>query len=158
VEERLVPPDERALRLHLESGRFLSAGAAGRWRLVALDYPYVFIGVVARDEVEYVLRCECRDYPRTPATAQLWDMEANKPLPTARWPAGQGRVALAFNPGWKNGTCLYLPCDRLSIEGHDQWKTDHPSLLWDPDKGLCKYLGIVHELLNSKDYGGRRAA
>ena len=68
------------------------------------------------------------------------------------------RVALAFNPGWKGGVCLYLPCDRLSIEGHDQWRSQHPALLWDPEKGLCKYLIIIHELLNSGDYGGRRAA
>jgi hypothetical protein len=158
VEERLVPPDERALRLHLESGRFRSGVAAARWRLAGVEFPYVYAAICAHDGVEYVFRFECRDFPRTPATAQLWDMEGNKPLPKNRWPAGQGRFALAFNPGWKDGICLYLPCDRLSIEGHDQWKADHPSLLWDPEKGLCKYLSIIHELLNSKDYGGRHAA
>jgi len=91
-------------------------------------------------------------------TAQPWDLEANAPLKVDRWPKGQGRVALAFNVGWKNGTCLYLPCDRLSIEGHDNWRHDHPALLWDRDKGICKYLGIIHELLNSNDYGPGRAA
>ena len=35
---------------------------------------------------------------------------------------------MAFNPGWKNGSCLYLPCDRQSIEGHANWHGEHPSL------------------------------
>jgi hypothetical protein len=158
VSEALIPPDERALRLHLESGRFRSGAAAGRWRLVAVAFPHVIIGVRARDGIEYGFRFECRDYPRTAATAQPWHIEKNTPLPQDQWPRGQSRVALAFNPGWKNGVCLYLPCDRLSIEGHDQWRNQHPALLWDPEKGLCKYLTIIHELLNCGDYGGRRAA
>ena len=42
--ERLVPPDEQVLRTHLESGRFRSGEAAGRWRLVSLAWPYVLRG------------------------------------------------------------------------------------------------------------------
>ena len=29
------------LRLHLESGRFRSGTAAGRWRFVSLDWPFL---------------------------------------------------------------------------------------------------------------------
>jgi hypothetical protein len=158
MEERLIAPDERALRLHLESGRFRSGAAAGRWRFIALDFPHVVVSVRARDGIDYVFRFQCGDYPRTPATAQPWDVDRNGPLSEGQWPKGQSRVALAFNPGWKGGACLYLPCDRQSIEGHDHWRNDHPALLWDSEKGLCKYLGIIHQLLNSSDYGGRRAA
>lgn len=156
--DTLIAPDEHALRLHLESGRFLSGAAAGRWRFVSLAFPHVIIGIRARDGIEYGFRFECRDYPRRAATARPWDIEKNAPLTPNQWPGGQSRVALAFNPGWKGGTCLYLPCDRLAIEGHDQWRKDHPALLWDPEKGLCKYLGIIHELVNCNDYGGRRAS
>ncbi|MGA2795357.1 MAG: hypothetical protein ABSE69_17895, partial [Roseiarcus sp.] len=62
------------------------------------------------------------------------------------------------NPNWKNGACLYLPCDRQSIEGHANWCQEHPSLIWDPAIGVVHYLRVVHDLLNSGDYGGRRAA
>jgi hypothetical protein len=154
--ERTISPDERVLRLHLESGRFRSGVAVGRWRLVSIDWPYVTIAVTARDGIEYGFRFHCADYPRTAVTAQPWDIERNTPLPGEKWPTGRSRVPLAFNPNWKGGTCLYLPCDRQSIEGHDKWRHEHPALLWDPDKGLCKYLLIIHELLNSSDYGGRR--
>lgn len=154
----LVAPDEKMLRLHLDSGRFRSGVARGWWRFVALKWPHAIIRVTARDEAEYGFRFHCGDYPRAAVTGQPWDVEADGPLSAARWPTGSGRVALAFNPNWKNGTCLYLPCDRNSINGHDKWIHEHPALLWEPAKGLCKYLRIIHELLNSADYGGRRAA
>lgn len=156
--EELRPPDEQMLRLHLESGRFRSGVARGWWRLVTLDWPHVNIGITARDKVEYGFRFHCVDYPQTAATGRPWDLAADGPLPPARWPGGRGRVALAFRPDWKNGTCLYLPCDRYSIEGHGNWRHEHPALLWEPTKGLCKYLRIIRELLNSSDYGGQRVA
>lgn len=156
--EGTISPAEQVLRLHLESGRFRSGAVAGWWRLVALSWPHVVIAVNARDEIEYGFRFECSDYPRTPVTAQPWDIDRNAPLEHGKWPTGRSRIPLAFNPGWKGGTCLYLPCDRLSIDGHQHWVNQHPALLWDPAKGICKYLGIVHELLSSGDYGGRRAA
>lgn len=63
MSEDLLPPDERMLRLHLESGRFRSGVAAGWWRLVSLDWPYVVMGITARDSVEYGFRFQCADYP-----------------------------------------------------------------------------------------------
>ena len=156
MSEDLIPSDERMLRLHLESGRFRSGVAAGRWRLMSLDWPYAVIGIKARDGIEHGFRFHCADYPRTAVTAQPWDIEKNARLPDDQWPTGCGRVSYAFNPDWKKGTCLYLPCDRQSVEGHENWRHEHPALLWDSRKGICKYLGIIHELLNSNDYGGRR--
>lgn len=158
MSEGLLSPDERTLRLHLGSGRFRSGAATGWWQFVSLDWPHLVVRVKARDDIEYGFRFHCADYPRTAVTCQPWELETNAPLPGNRWPTGRARVPHAFNPGWKNGTCLYLPCDRQAIEGHDNWRHEHPALLWDPQKGITKYLGIIHELLNSSDYGGRRAA
>ena len=155
--EGLLLPDEQILRLHLGSGRFRSGTATGWWRLVSLNWPHAVIGIKAGDGVEYGFRFHCADYPRTAVTAQPWDIEKDTPLAHNQWPTGGPRISGAFNPGWKSGTCLYLPCDRESIEGHESWRHEHPALLWDPKKGICKYLGIVHELLNSSDYGGRHA-
>ena len=156
MSEVLQPPDQRMLRLHLESGRFRAGVAAGRWRLVSLEWPHVVIGVKARDDIEYGFRFHCADYPHTAVSAQPWDIENDSGLPAEKWPTGRDRITLAFNPGWKGGNCLYLPCDRQSIEGHENWRNEHPALLWDPKKGICKFLGIIHEMLNSNDYGGRR--
>jgi len=150
--------EEAVLRQHLAGGHFRIGVAAGRWRLVSAHWPHVIVAVRAADDLEYGLRFECNDYPRTPATAQPWNIEENIPLVPERWPAGRDRIPLAFNPGWKNGNCLYLPCDRQSIEGHANWAQQHPSLIWNPALGIVHYLRIVHDLLNSGDYSGQRSA
>jgi hypothetical protein len=155
---RPVSPDEAVFNAHVAGGRFRSGVAAGRWRLVSVAWPYAVLAVRAADGIDYGLRFECANYPRVPVTGGLWDLETNSPLPVSKWPAGRERIPLAFNPGWKNGTCLYLPCDRQSIEGHEAWYQQHPSLVWNPALGIVHYLRIVYDLLNSGDYGGRRAA
>ncbi len=104
--------------LRSEAFSFLSrARAAGA--LVAVAFPHVIIGVRACDGIERRLRLECRDYPCTPVTAQLWHVEKNALLPQDEWPRGQGCVVLAFDPGRKGGLCLCLSCHRLSIEGRN---------------------------------------
>jgi hypothetical protein len=155
--EAVISPDEAVFRGHLNGGRFRCGAAAGRWRTASVKWPYAIFVVRAGDGIEYGLRFECRDYPRNPPTAQPWDIERDAPLAHDRWPTGGKRIPLAFNPSWKNGECLYLPCDRRSIEGHASWIHQHPSLVWDPTTGIVHYLRIVHDLLNSGDYGGRRA-
>jgi hypothetical protein len=151
----MMAPDEKALRADLESGRFLAGETKRRWRLVSVNWPAVQIAVTARDEHEYVLRFDCSGYPQNPPTAQLWDSIRNAPLELALWPKGSGRIAAVFRSDWKGGVALYLPCDRTAIEGHDGWRTEHPSKIWNPSRGITQYLGIVHELLQSRDYVAR---
>jgi len=125
-------------------------------------WPYAIIAVRAAERsggpAEYALRFECSNYPQTPPTAQPWDAERAVPLEHASWPGGRSRLPLAFNPNWNRGQCLYLPCDRLSIAGHDAWRSQHPSMIWSPAAGITQYLRIVYDLLNSSDYTGPRGA
>jgi hypothetical protein len=111
------------------------------------------IGVTAKDGREFVLRFDCGGYPQNPPTAGPWDVVAGRILPFDRWPRSTGgRLGLVFRTGWKNGTALYLPCDRESIAGHDNWRTEMPSKIWNPAKGIVQYLELVYELLNCGDY------
>jgi hypothetical protein len=151
-------PDEAVFRVHLTAGGFLLGQSSGRWRLVKMAWPHAVFGVRAKDGVEFGFRFDCQGYPKRPPTARPWDIEKDAPLAHDRWPKGQSRIPLAFNPNFKNGSCLYLPCDRQSIEGHANWQHEHPSLIWDPSVGIVHYLRIVHDLLNSGDYIGRGAA
>ena len=74
-------------------------------------------------------------------------------LAAERWPRGNGgRVSAVFNPSWKGGVALYLPCDRVSLEGHGNWVTEMPSKIWRPSAGIYQYLELVHDLLHSPDY------
>jgi len=66
-------------------------------------------------------------------------------------------VSQVFNPNWKGGTCLYLPCDRQSIAGHPHWLVEYPWLIWKPARGIVQYLEAVHEVLQSNELIGRVA-
>jgi hypothetical protein len=128
--------------------------------LLSLAWPHATIAISAAPRpagpVEYALRFDCSNYPQAPPTGQPWDTERSSPLDTVRWPGGRSLVPAAFNPGWKGGQCLYLPCDRVSIEGHDGWRNQHPSMIWSVTGDITQYLKIVHDLLNSSDYSGPR--
>ena len=157
-----MTPDEHVFRTHLEGGSFQSGVDRGRWRLGSIAWPHAIISIRAAERpggpTEYTLRFDCSDYPQSPPTAQPWNPELDQPLEHARWPGGRARLPLAFNPNWKGGQCLYLPCDRLSITGHDGWLSQHPSMIWFPTGDITQYLRIVYDLLNSSDYTGPRGA
>jgi hypothetical protein len=146
-------PDERALRADLAKPAFRLSQSESRFRLLSISWPIVLIGVSASDGQEYVLRFDCGGYPAVAPTARPWDAERNAPLPFNRWPRSKGgRVTAVFRPDWKEGSALYLPCDRVSREGHDNWRTETPTMIWRPERGINQYLEIVHELLNCGDY------
>ena len=149
----MTSPDERALRADLGKGPFLAGAAALRWRVERVQWPKVHVAVHARDGQWFSLRFDCTGYPATLPTAGPWDEQRDVPLPFERWPKSRGgRVGAVFNPGWKDGIALYLPCDREAMPGHDVWRTTTPALLWRPADGIVQYLEIAHELLNSGDY------
>ncbi|MEO5925673.1 MAG: hypothetical protein ABIR70_17760 [Bryobacteraceae bacterium] len=146
-------PDERAFGTDIAKPRFLMAQVELRWRIDGIAWPFVFIAVNAKEGHEYVLRFNCAGYPHTPPTAGPWDVSRNSILAFNQWPRSLGgRVKSVFRPDWKGGTALYLPCDRESIVGHDNWRTEMPSKIWNPSLGIVQYLELVHELLNCGDY------
>jgi hypothetical protein len=148
-----MAPDENALHADVTNPAFRAGAADKRWRLINIAWPHVFIGVTAKDGREYVLRFNCNGFPASPPTAGPWDLTLNAVLAADLWPKSRGgRLGAVFNPGWKGGTALYLPCDREAIAGHDIWRTQMPSKIWRPSAGLVQYLEIVHELLHCRDY------
>lgn len=157
-----LPPDRVLLELDLAAPEFRCGEVEGRWRHVSTNWSHVVIAVSAPSRTgapeEFGFRFNCSGYRRTPVTAQPWDMAANSALPPARWPTGPRMVSAVFRPDWKQGQCLYLPCDRMSIEGHDNWRNEYPSRLWQPDRGIICYLEQLNGLFFESDYSGVRGA
>jgi hypothetical protein len=148
-----MAPDEAAFRADVAKATFRAGAVQKRWRLLDIAWPYANIAVAAKDGREYALRFNVAGFPSDPPTATLWDTGRNAPLAHALWPkSAGGRVSAVFNPNWKNGTALYLPCDRESIAGHENWRAQMPSKIWRPSEGVTQYLESVHELLHCKDY------
>lgn len=149
----MTSPDQRAFEADVAKATFRLGEVEGRWRLVEVAWPFAFIGVIAKDSREFVLRFNCAGYPQMAPTAGLWDRSLNRVLAFDLWPRGQGgRVSAVFRTDWKGGTALYLPCDRESLAGHEHWRHEIPSKIWRPADGIVQYLELVHELLQSRDY------
>jgi hypothetical protein len=146
-------PDERAFRADAAKPALRLAEVEGRFRIIKVNWPMVLAGVTAADGAEFCLRLDCGGYPASAPTGRLWNAKTDAPLAVALWPGSKGgRVKAVFRSDWKDGTALYLPCDRVAREGHDNWRQETPTMIWDPKRGLAQYLEIVHELLNCGDY------
>ncbi|MFT3848531.1 MAG: hypothetical protein QM739_07560 [Propionivibrio sp.] len=138
------------LEADLERGRFRAGVAGGRWEMVRLQWPHAFIEITDRVGRRICVRFDCAGYPERPPQGTPWDLVASGQLPASRWPHG-GRVSQVFNPGWQNGSALYIPCDRVSIEGHANWRTEFPWLIWNPARGIIQYVEALYEILQSHE-------
>ena len=153
-----IPPDRALIELDLAAAEFRCAGIEGRWRHVGSTWPYVTFAISAperpKSPPEFGFRFECSGYRQIPPIGQPWDLKSDRALPAQCWPTGRSIVPSVFRPTWKQGQCLYLPCDRMAAEGHDQWPHQHPARLWQPKRGIICYLEQIYELLNQSDYTG----
>lgn len=151
-------PDQLLLGQDLAAPEFVCGEVEGRWRHIVTKWPHTVIAVSAPERANgpraFGFRFECTGYRQTPVTAQPWDLEADTPLAAAKWPTGTSVVASVFRPDWKGGNCLYIPCDRITLQGHDAWINDHPSRQWQPTRGIICYLEQLYELFNQGDYTG----
>jgi hypothetical protein len=148
-----MSPDQRAFEADLGKPAFRLGVVQGRWRHMTTQWPFVLFAVMARDGTEHVLRLNCGGFPDAPPTGGPWDPQVNTILAFDRWPRGRGgRLSAVFRTDWQGGTALYLPCDRVSIAGHPNWRSEMPSKIWRPCDGITQYLELVHELLNCSDY------
>lgn len=149
---------ERLVRADLADGPFNAGVDRGWWWLCAFDYPTAVIQVRAAPRAGgpewYAFRFDLTGYPEAPS-AQPWDLDAGTPLPAPRWPGGNARLQGVFNPGWRIDA-LYLPMDRLALEGHPAWRVQHACHVWDPARDIAQYLRLIHELLNEEGYTGVR--
>ena len=146
-----VPSDHALLLEHLEQAHFVMGEMNGRWKLRGITWPFVFIDVCARDKREFTLRLQCDGYPGMP-TGAFWDPVNGAWLPAHRWPRTGARFGVALRTDWQGGTALYIPCDRKSIAGHEQWLQLYPAWAWNPSIGIVRYIEIVWIMLNGVDY------
>ena len=153
-----MSPDERVFREHVTSTRFQEGVERGRWRIVGdIIWPVVLVAVAAapRDSApsEYVLRFNLAGYPETAPTATPWNPATEEVLKQEMRPRGT-RVGHVFRTDWENGRALYAPFDRVALDSHPDWRTEHPRRVWDSSKDLTWILQKLHEMLNNDDYTG----
>jgi len=149
-----MTPDQAIWERDIGAASFLEGVARNRWSIVSLDWPFALFGITARDGRIFYLRLNFAGYPTAPPTGGLWDPETETVPALNQWPTGDAVFVSVFNRGWQNGLALYMPLDRVSLNGHHDWPAQYPHLMWQPDRGLVQYIGEVHRLLNARGYHG----
>jgi hypothetical protein len=153
----LEAPDEKIFRAHIAAPVFQLGVETGRWRLVSVAWPNALIAVRAATREncpgEFALRFDLTNYPAAAPTATPWDPAADSMLPAHLRPRGS-RVGMAFRSDWETGRALYIPCDRIALDGHGNWPNQYRLWTWDAGKDITFYLRLVHRLLNDEDYVG----
>ena len=147
-------PDEKMLNEHLNGAEFQLGTEDEKWGLVetSIDWPkrifWVQSSIPPLEQDRYYFLFDLENYPNTAPTSMPWDIELNKGLEFSKWPKGTERINAAFNHGWNNGTALYIPCDRIAMNGHETWRQQFPHVWWSSDKTIVHYLRTIYKYLN----------
>lgn len=153
-----MTPDEAAFSQHLTLAKYVHGEVQGKWHEVNRNWPFSIFEIPATrpdgTKDSYCFRFDLANYPQSAPTACPWSLTSNTPLPPNQWPGGT-LIEAAFAPGWNPGA-LYLPCDRIAMQGHERWRNEHPNLWWTPEKTIALYLNELYDLLNHRDYRGPR--
>ncbi len=145
-----VNPSAAAVAVDISAARFQAGVARGQWRVIASEFPLLFVAIAAIEPdgatSEYSFRLELTDFPGAAAEVRIWDCSAAGPLPQERPPRGSPRGIEAFKT-WGHDT-VYRPWERLS-GAHGDWARSYPTLAWHPGRDLTFILEDLHGLLTS---------
>ena len=134
----------------LEDEEFADGVLAGRWRVVAFDYPRLDFVIAAIQPngcpCEFSFRADLTNYPATAPMVQIWDLVKDCPLAVSERPKGGPRVVDAFK-SWGSDT-VYRPWDRLTGP-HNSNARNKPHLSWHSNRRIVFIFEDIYGLLNS---------
>ncbi|MDN5215574.1 hypothetical protein QQ020_26085 [Fulvivirgaceae bacterium BMA12] len=143
-------PEEEVLAGHLNSPEFLSGELDKSWGLVKSEgpkWPFYVFWIQAKNGIKYHFRFDLTGYNQNAPTALLWNIETQAPLDPVEWPNWNKRAKQVFRLWGKQ--CLYLPIDRLALQGHNDWHQKHAYLMWKSlEDSITKYLLELYQILN----------
>ena len=149
-----MKPDEKIFSDHLGNVDFQLGLENYDWGIdeIERDWPNKIIWIKSHIKIngteKIYLFFNLENYPEQAPTSYPWDILKDTKLIASEWPKGNPSINSAFNAGWKSGSALYIPCDRIAMQGHENWKQNHPDIWWTSDKTITHYLKTVFRLLN----------
>ena len=134
----------------LEEGDFVSGCDAGRWRIIANQFPILDFAISATEPdgtaSEYGFRAELSNYPAQAPMVRIWEHEEDASLAPDRRPKGGARVKKTFQC-WGEDT-VYRPWDRKTGP-HNNNAATFPHLAWHPERRLVSIFEDLYGILNS---------
>ena len=153
-------PSQRLFEGDVQCAEFRSGVLKEYWGVAAADWPRVILWIRAAPRAgapeRYHVALDLDGYRTAAPTGTFWDLKTEATIDTARRPKGKvnSRFAKVFRTDWEGGKAFYHPYDRVAANGHSNWKTQQPHLVWTPDHTIVDYLEEIRSLLNSDDYVG----
>lgn len=153
-----MTPDIQLFNKHVEEPGFQIGVDKAMWGIIEDDeqrptWPFVIIWISAAEKEDcpdrFYFRFNLDKYPAQAPTAYPWDIVKKQKLENKSWPCGGSIVSSVFKTGAES---LYLPCDRVAMIQHENWKQEHKNLWWQPHFKITVYLNFVYNLLNSTAY------
>ena len=146
----IADPGAARVAADLEDGDWTSGRDAGRWRVVAFNFPILDFTVSAvtpgGKSIEVGFKAELSNYPSQPPMVRIWDHALHGPLAQNLRPMGGPRIQTTFQL-WTSDT-VYRPWDRLTGP-HNNNAALYPHLAWRPDRRLSFIFEDLHGILNS---------
>jgi hypothetical protein len=147
-------PAARTLVTQLESGRFLSGVDEGRWKVLRLSFPDLYVRVTATDTESQVRVVQdfhllCDGYPSPGPFVERWDFDkgVQPPQPSS------GHASPAFVDAlkdWGGGPSghggIYRGWQRYAAT-HNDWAAKRPDHAWNSGRDIAFLLERMYEVV-----------
>lgn len=159
-------PDQRLFEADILSAEFRNGVMNGWWDMpekdimpVDLAWPRIILWIAAATRQNapdrFYISLDVAGYRSVPPTGTFWDPSTKAALEIGKRPKGkpESRFAKVFRTDWNNAA-FYHPYDRVAAQGHAEWPTQQPHLIWTSEHTIVDYLTEFYSLLQSGDYLG----
>jgi hypothetical protein len=154
--DEIVPPARRNLEAQLNSVRFLVGDDAGRWELLLLKWPDVYVRVNGRDPdtgqtFTHDFHLECTGFPDPGPLVERWSYAddathgTRPPLPSA--PGSPGFIDAMKD--WPPSSGIYRAWSRDAAT-HNNWATMRPSEAWHSKRDIVFIMEHLYALVTEQ--------
>jgi hypothetical protein len=152
--EQIIPPARRTLEAQLGSARFLAGVEAGRWEILTLAWPNVYVRVIGKDPdsgrtFAHDFQLECSGYPDPGPQIERWSFADNathgQKAPSPSTPGAPGFVDAmkewggGFYRAWSRGAAT-----------HNNWAQLRRDEAWHPNRSIVFIMENLYALVTEQ--------
>lgn len=151
--EEIVSPAQRTLEAQLNSVRFLCGVQDGRWEVLRLAWPYLYVRVTGRDpesgrSFAHDFRLECTGFPDPGPLVERW-LYADSPPYGNSPPPPQAPGAPGFIEAMKWTEGIYRAWSRNAAT-HNDWAKKRPDEAWHPRREIVFIMENLYALVTEQ--------
>jgi hypothetical protein len=157
--EQIVPPAKRTLEAQLNSVRFLAGVDVGRWALLLLEWPHVYVRVTGRDPetgrtFSHDFRLECTGFPDPGPFVERWAYadgatHGNRP-PAPSGPGAPGFIEAMKEWGGGGGSGGIYRAWNRGAATHNGWAAKRPDEAWHSRREIVFIMEHLYALVTEQ--------